>query len=47
VFLHKIAIALLRCRIRGLSLNRFWEVIPDNAAWDVVTWPLSDGIQRR
>ena len=41
VFLHKIAIALLRCRTRGLSLNRFWEVIPDNATWDVVTWPLA------
>ncbi len=41
VFLHKIAMALVRCRLRGLSPNRFWEVIPDNAAWDVVTWPLS------
>lgn len=41
VFLHKTAIALLRCRLRGLSPNRFWEVIPDNAAWDVVVWPLA------
>lgn len=40
VFTHLLPIALLRCRAAGLSLDRIWEVLPDNATWEVVTWPL-------
>lgn len=47
VFLHKVSVALLRCRMKGVSLNRFWDMLPDNAAWDIVAWPMgSGGVER-
>ena len=35
VFTHKLPIAILRCRARGLSLNYFWSMIPVNGDWQV------------
>ncbi|MGC8875097.1 MAG: histidine phosphatase family protein, partial [Chloroflexia bacterium] len=40
VFTHLLPIALLRCRARGRPLDRIWELLPENATWEVLPWPL-------
>jgi probable phosphoglycerate mutase len=44
VFTHKLPIAIVRCRLHRLPLARFWDMIPANAAWELVEWPLTGGI---
>lgn len=39
VFTHKLPIAVLRCRTRGLDPGNFWKLIPANCDWDVLDWP--------
>ncbi len=40
VFTHGAAIATVRCRARGLGLDQIWGMLLENAAYEVVTWPL-------
>jgi broad specificity phosphatase PhoE len=39
VFGHGAAIATVRCFLAGRPLNEFWELLPHNATWEVVSWP--------
>lgn len=41
VFTHKLPIAIVRCRLHHLPLAHFWDMIPANAAWELVEWPLA------
>jgi len=39
VFTHGIPVAIVRCRVQGLPLDRYWDVVPENGAWEIVQWP--------
>jgi probable phosphoglycerate mutase len=41
IFSHGAAIATIRCLAAGRPLNQFWELLPPNATWEVVRWPVS------
>jgi probable phosphoglycerate mutase len=41
VFTHLLPIALLRCRAAGRPLDHIWDLLPENATWEVLPWPLS------
>jgi len=39
VFTHGAAIAAVHCRVHGLPLDHIWELLLDNACWEVAQWP--------
>jgi alpha-ribazole phosphatase len=39
VFTHGAAIATVRCLVRGLPLDSVWQMILENASWEVIQWP--------
>ncbi len=40
VFTHSLPVALLRCQAAGRPLDDIWELLPENATWEVLVWPL-------
>ncbi len=37
---HGVVISIVRCRLYGRPLDKIWKMKMENAAWEVVEWPL-------